>query len=725
MRLLPRTPLDTIEPWFERIQAWLLLFPSAAMLWFGPRAPLAGDPYPELTGAAIAAHLMVPALAWALLRRAAPRVAWIAPLLAFVALGLASRWLHPPTDALEADRALLLTAAGVAALLTGASLRALGRAAFVRSSTIVALLALLPALFDERLRFAGILGNSGSTSEIAVIGAVAGAWLFAREESAWRWLGGATALAHALYCGLAPALSGVIVLGVGLLVTFAFTPQRRLALGGLIVIACVAFGGARIATQSAAPSASSAVVGNTGGLEVRQLIWRRSLSLIGDHAALGVGPGQFAAAFPPYRDPREIQLSSHGRTLRGVETEVEHAHNDVLQGFADTGIVGGLAWLVFLGAVAWKSWRALRERDETAGALAVMSLALLCNACAREPLLSNPASSIAAFAVFGALLGRPLTTPRVLDWRMLAIGAPIVALLALMPRVLSIEAHGSMLTRYLETRRDELLAYALAARPDAVDARELDAWRIASIDEPAAHKRLIDAWRKVLDLRPHRFGALMQLGGAYAKAGRFDEARATWKHAHALDPQHSGLAFNLALMEANAGAIDEAESWLERAQQPKAAVFAAWGVAALRELDLERGWQLLGRSDPRFAELTAERAHDIARNAREGLSDDLAKALEGSAHVTWARGHAAGQRYGDAVRSYRQAKRCLVLDAAPDAPPRWSASMQLEFAAALALDGKLDDARRELAGVEHGSREWLELPPWAGEALLHARLLGN
>ena len=45
--------------------------------------------------------------------------------------------------------------------------------------------------------------------------------------------------------------------------------------------------------------------------------------LVASHALLGAGPGQFAAAFPPYRSAREIEISTHGRTLTGQETEVE------------------------------------------------------------------------------------------------------------------------------------------------------------------------------------------------------------------------------------------------------------------------------------------------------------------------------------------------------------------------------------------------------------------
>jgi hypothetical protein len=91
----------------------------------------------------------------------------------------------------------------------------------------------------------------------------------------------------------------------------------------------------------------------------------------------------------------------------------------------------------------------------------------------------------------------------------------------------------------------------------------------------------------------------------------------------------------------------------------------------------------------------------------------------------WARAHAATGDAAAAVRSYRQAKRCLNLELVKNAPARWHASLHLELAAALCLDGKLDDARRELDGVVHSVSDLVRLPAWAGQALMSANLLGG
>src|SRR5882672_6874140 len=134
--------------WLERAQALLVLLPAAALLWPGSHAPLAGDPSPELTGAAVAAIATIPALLTALARSAQQKAPWSLAFVAFVCIGFTSLLVHPPTDTLEASRAMLLATTSLALLVCGSSLGLVGRATLVRGLVVLALLALVPALFD-------------------------------------------------------------------------------------------------------------------------------------------------------------------------------------------------------------------------------------------------------------------------------------------------------------------------------------------------------------------------------------------------------------------------------------------------------------------------------------------------------------------------------------------------------------------------------------------------
>jgi O-antigen ligase/tetratricopeptide (TPR) repeat protein len=721
--------------WLERAHALLMLLPAAALLWPGSGAPLAGDPNPELTGAAVAAIAAIPALALTLVRGAQQRAPWAFAFVAFVCIGFVSLLVAPPTDTLEASRAMLLATTGLALLLSGASLEDVGRATLVRGLVVVALFALAPALYGVTPRYSGMLGNTGSTSEIAALGALAGVALFAKSNGIWRWTGLAAVALDALYCGLAPVFAGAVVLALALAITLVTSAKQRAFVGVLALIAAFAFVGARLALTDTPGKPATAQASDTGGANVRRLIWQRTAAMIGDHALLGTGPGQFAAVFPPYRDEREIELSTHGRRI-AQETEVEHAHNDWLQAFADAGSLGGLAWLVFAGAIVWRSLRALRGEDDDRAALGLVALGVLCNSALREPLFWNPASSSAAFAVFGALLRPSVVEPRALTRRVAPVVVALAVLCVQVPRAQRIRRYGAAMAAYLVDKQPEQLAIARNACPDSSVVRSFDAREIDGRDDPKLRAQVIEAWRAVLATRPHRFEALVDLGIALAAEERVDETRAIWRQALELDPKNPTLLRNLARFEALVGDIDQALHWLRVAESERdgsasvadvelAGSLRALGAAALREVRIERGWQIFSRSGARFEKLDADLAYQLAHDASLALDDEQASALEGSAHVMWARAHAATGDAAAAVRSYRQAKRCLNLELDKHAPARWHASLHLELAAALCLDGKLDDARRELDSVVHSVSDLVRLPAWAGQALMSANLLGG
>ncbi|HTH47695.1 MAG TPA: O-antigen ligase family protein [Candidatus Limnocylindria bacterium] len=72
----------------------------------------------------------------------------------------------------------------------------------------------------------------------------------------------------------------------------------------------------------------------------RQWLWETAMRMWHDHFWLGVGPGEFATAFPPYRT-RFIQLNPG------------NVHNEYLDLLVDYGTVGGLLFAAALGALVW------------------------------------------------------------------------------------------------------------------------------------------------------------------------------------------------------------------------------------------------------------------------------------------------------------------------------------------------------------------------------------
>jgi tetratricopeptide (TPR) repeat protein len=421
---------------------------------------------------------------------------------------------------------------------------------------------------------------------------------------------------------------------------------------------------------------------------------------------------------------REIELSTHERTLPQAETEVEHAHSDLLQGFVDSGWLGGLFWLAFLACVGVAAWRCARSsEDDVRAPLGIAALAILANALLREPLLWNPAASSAAFALFGVLLAVDHDPIPGLDtWKRRVLVLLAIALVASnLARAWSMAWHGRAIAQFVATSNPAFSQLALEVCEDspvarAVVARAADANSQGKDAEPS-----VAAWEEVLLVRPHNVEALIQLSIALARTDRGARAIETLEHARTLDPGHKTVQLNLARMHALFGDLAQVDARLAASGADAKAAFRSYANSALRELRIERGFELLARVDPRYAKLGAELAYALGREVDSPLDEEGRVALEGAAHVLWARDHGASGRFDDALRSYRQAKRCLAPRDGSLAP----LALSLEFAGACAAAGKLDEARAELGERELSAAQLARLPEWIGQALFENGLLAR
>jgi O-antigen ligase len=97
--------------------------------------------------------------------------------------------------------------------------------------------------------------------------------------------------------------------------------------------------------------------------ELRVSIYSDTLQIIHDHPWVGTGLGTLAVVYPRYAS------FYNGLT-------VDHAHNDYLELLADTGMVGGVCGLAFIGLLFWQGLANLRSaRDSFARATVAGSLA--------------------------------------------------------------------------------------------------------------------------------------------------------------------------------------------------------------------------------------------------------------------------------------------------------------------------------------------------------------
>lgn len=718
------TPPDAAD----RLLGALLALPAAVLVLPAPLGPLAGV-FGEVEAAGAGALVLAclpAALALALrARRGGTPLARLAlaPLFAF---GVAAA-LVPASDTFARDARLAQLAAGTTLLVAAAGLGPAGRRTLERGLVFATLLALAPAALATGAEgLAGVLGNAGETSAAALPGALVGlALALVSSHRLRRALGALAWLAALVHAWRAPVLASLLVLAAAPALAALVAPRRRRA-APLVASACAAAlfalaltahrPGERLLEDprlSAEAPPVALAAGDLGGVPVRLSIWRRTLALAAAHPLLGVGPGQFAAAFPPYRDPAEIERSSLGRRL-SAETEVEHPHQDALLAASEAGLVGALAWLALMLAGLVGALRAVR-RDGPGGApLALGALAALLASLANAPLLANPAAAAAGFTALGACLsgGRAAAEAR-------GPGRFVPAALALLlvlsvPQALALLRHGRALSG--PEPAAGAIERALAARPDSPLALGLRARALEASGAPP--ERCAAAWQAVLDRRPHRVEAHIQRAVRLAEAGRAAEAREELEAARDLDPKSPTVLSNLAWLELSHGRLAAGEAALEAlvatGHADPVRLLRMGAELLLRGLAAE-GQAVLARADPRLADLSGERAYALAREYRRKGERRIAEALESHAHRLWAWEHAARGDFASARRVMRQNLR-ITRDAVPGGPTR----VRLELAALELETGRADEAREHLRGLSPSAQDWAALPAWAGRALAAA-----
>ncbi len=157
-----------------------------------------------------------------------------------------------------------------------------------------------------------------------------------------------------------------------------------------------------------------------GTIAVRLKIWPRALRLARDNVLAGVGAGNFAAAFPPYRDLAEIDISSFGHR---IATRVTNPHNDVLWIASELGVLGLVLVSMFVLAIV----RAASEHR-----IAAIGLAALCAivpvALTRAPLGNAPAAFSCMLALWLGMPPEARPIPALVRVGARALGLPLCLL---------------------------------------------------------------------------------------------------------------------------------------------------------------------------------------------------------------------------------------------------------------------------------------------------------
>ncbi len=207
-------------------------------------------------------------------------------------------------------------------------------------------------------------GQSRTRLGWLVLAAVTGLLMLAAVAMSWSrgsWLGLAAAIV--VMAGAAAFRSRKRVLAAGLLVLVV-----------LLALLLVGFFGVPSALEDRlADLIPFLAVSDVRGMEItdanfavleRMAHWQAALDMWRDHPWLGVGIGNYAAAYPRY-------------SLPTWDEPLGHAHNFYLNIGAETGLVGFLTYLVVWFVAAESVWRACRACRGWRGGLALGILGAL------------------------------------------------------------------------------------------------------------------------------------------------------------------------------------------------------------------------------------------------------------------------------------------------------------------------------------------------------------
>jgi O-antigen ligase len=294
----------------------------------------------------------------------------------------------------------------------------------------------------------------------------------------------------------------------------------------------------------------AAVASDVGRVE----IWRIAWEVFKSRPIFGVGPGVFGEAFRAHVSPAYVVVRHTGLAA------ADHAHNQILQVLATTGVVGLLGYLVVAGGALSL---ALEHQLLMAAGLAYLVPAML-----------NPAPHAAA-ALLALLFGsasavrRADRQPR--PWGLVIAVAASVLLTA---RVAIGDYHYARGLRAGDalTRADEMNRAAQADPWEPkITASQLDSAAAVTAD-PAVTAACVSIARELVARHPRDSSAHEILGLAILRSGgSFEEAAAEYDEAQRLAP-----TFPLLMLRRRALAAAMGQGWRLEAAEGDLARLRAW-----------------------------------------------------------------------------------------------------------------------------------------------------
>lgn len=324
-------------------------------------------------------------------------------------------------------------------------------------------------------------------------------------------------------------------------------------------------------------NSSANITPQTSSIEVRMVLWNRSMQMGEEHPITGVGAGNWKLVIP--------SLGVKGYNAEGTYGSVFYTrpHNDFAWVFAETGfpgLIGFTGFFVVLLAFSLRKRKGPEYSDEDR-AIAFTGLLGIAGYMV-DAFFSFPSERIenAMFlAVFAGFAMQPQAS------RMKRKNIPLIALCILLPVIASLAAYRLPMDRATFQLRnakqkkqwDKTLQFAEAAddywcRYEAQTATPITWYKaMARVEKarafgpshpqysPLLNEALVEVETALVDA-PWNFNAMSELGTTYSQLGRFPEAIAAFTNLTNTYPDNSGGWLNLAVSYYNNKQLAEARA---------------------------------------------------------------------------------------------------------------------------------------------------------------------
>jgi len=259
------------------------------------------------------------------------------------------------------------------------------------------------------------------------------------------------------------------------------------------------------------------------GNGVRMPIWEGTISMICAHPWLGCGKGAYFIFYPRFRHI-DYWLSSHPTNL------TIHAHNEFLQIWSETGIIG---LIIFLGIIITVLWIAVKKIDmwknDPSRRYLMIGMASSVICLLTHNLVSNnlqmPSSAISLWLVFGLIIGMASNYPVSPAQKSVRRFKPLI-FLALTPIMV-------------------IIVWYILAMPMISQYLFRQAWRERGENRwPQA----VTKYRKAVEWNPYDTELHYRLAYAYIQCGLLNKAIEEYKNVCKIAPDYGDVHRNMGII---------------------------------------------------------------------------------------------------------------------------------------------------------------------------------